>query len=135
MSEARPPLKVLLDEGAPRLAGDPFQRRGHQVIHHSEVCEGGASDEVVAAISIHNAAILIAIDNDMKRLVRRFGNPSNTGKFHPLNLISIGCDEVLAAKRIEYAMSFIEHEWDICRQKKARRLWIDIRPHSLISHR
>lgn len=135
MSGAQSPLKVLLDEGAPRLAGDPFLRRGHQVIYHGEVCEGGASDEVVAALSIHNEAILIAIDNDMKRLVRRFGNPNNNEKFHPLHLISIGCDEVLAAKRIDYAMTFIEHEWDICRQKKARLLWIDIRPHRLASYR
>ena len=135
MSGARPPLKVLLDEGAPRLAGDPFLRRGHQVIYHRDVCFGGAKDEVVAAISIHNAAILIAIDNDMKRLVRRFGTPNNREMYLSLNFISIGCEEVLAAKRIEYAMSLIEHEWDICCQKKARRLWIDVRPHSLISYR
>ena len=125
----------MLDEGAPRLAGDPFLKRGHQVIYHRDVCEGGAADEVVAAISIHNAAILIAIDNDMKRLVRRFGNGGNSERYFSLNLISIGCEEFMAAKRIEYAMSLIEHEWEICRQKKARRLWIDIRPHSLVSHR
>ena len=128
-------IKVLLDEGAPRMAGTPFLKRGHEVLYHGDVCFRGAKDEVVAAASIHNAAILIAIDNDMKRLVRRFGNSQNNEKYLTLNLISVGCDELLAAKRIEYAMSFIEHEWDVCRQKKARRLWIDIRPHSLISHR
>ncbi len=73
MTGARKALKLLLDEGAPEPASIPFLQRGHQVIRHREVHDGGASDELVATTAILNQAVLMAVDLDMKRLVRRFG--------------------------------------------------------------
>jgi predicted nuclease of predicted toxin-antitoxin system len=128
-------MTVLLDEGTPALAALPFLDRGHHVIYHSDVLESGAKDEVVAITAIINQAALIAVDSDMKRLVRRFGAPSASERYDKLDLISISCAETLAAKRLDQAMSFIEHEWHISRAKTARRLWVDVGRHRLVTHR
>ena len=121
--------------GTPVLAGDPLIKRGYQVILHGDVLGSGAKDEVVVAAAILNSAVLIAIDGDMKRLVRRFGSPNNSEKYAKLNLISVSCDEVLASKRIAHAMTFIENEWSVACLKWARRMWVDIGPHRLTSYR
>lgn len=45
---------------------------GYKVIYHSDVLSSGAKDDVVVATAILNRAILIAVDGDMKRMVKRF---------------------------------------------------------------
>lgn len=128
-------LIVLLDEGTPILAADPFLDRGHQVIYFSDVLYSGAKDNVVAATAILNKAALVAIDADMKRMVKRFGSPNMSEKYSRLNLIFVSCNETLAAKRLEHAMTFIENEWEVSCQKASRRLWVDIGVHRLTSYR
>ena len=115
------------------LAADAFLNNG--VIQHSDTLASGDSDEQVAAAAIVNGAMLIAVDRGMRRLARRFGSPKGGGRFDRLHLISVTCNEVLAAKRLEHALSFIEHEWQVACAKLARRLWIDIGPHHLTSYR
>jgi predicted nuclease of predicted toxin-antitoxin system len=95
----------------------------------------GANDRLVVATAILNKAVLVAVDGDMRRMVRRFGAPGNSEKYYGLNLISICCNEVLAAKRLTQAMSFIEREWRFACEKTARRMWVDIEPHKLITYR
>jgi hypothetical protein len=92
-------------------------------------------DEVVCATALTNDAILVAIDRDMTRLVKRYGMTPDSTRFERLNLIRIGCNGVLGAQRARHAMSLIEHEWAFCQEKAARRLWIDIAPHSIRTHR
>lgn len=128
-------LKVLLDEGAPAPAAAPFLNRGHEVIYYSDILEPGAKDRVVCYHAILNNAILIVVDRDMKSLARRYGAPDKNNKFPRLNLIYVCCNEVLAVKRLEQAMSFIENEWNFTCEKLARRMWIDIGPHYLRSSR
>jgi hypothetical protein len=38
---------------------------------------------------------------------------------------------MLAAKRLEQAMSLIEHEWQFSSEKASRRLWVEIGAHHL----
>jgi Domain of unknown function (DUF5615) len=130
-------LIILLDEGVPILSANPFLNRGYQVIFHGDVLDNGAKDELVVATAILNKAVLIAIDLDMKRLVRRFGSPlsSNGPRFNRLDLIFIGCDAVMSAKRLAHAMSFIENEWSFRCEKVARRLWVSIEAHRLTTYR
>jgi predicted nuclease of predicted toxin-antitoxin system len=131
----RRPITVLIDEGAPVPVSLPFLEHGHRVICHSDVLDSGASDDLVVITAILNEAILIAVDADMKRMVRRFGSPNNSERYSKLNLIFIACNETLAAKRLDHAMSFVENEWSVCCEKTARRLWVDIGPHRLTSYR
>jgi predicted nuclease of predicted toxin-antitoxin system len=128
-------ITALLDEGAPVPVSLPFLDRGHTVIYHSDVLENGASDDLVVITAILNKAILIAVDADMKRMVKRFGSPNNSERYSKLNLLFVSCNEILASKRIEHAMSFLENEWHVCCEKTARRLWVDIGPHRLTSYR
>jgi hypothetical protein len=128
-------LIVILDEGTPVLSAEPFANHGHQVIYHGDVLDSGAKDEIVASMAILNSAVLIAVDLDMKRLVKRFGSPDHNPRFAKLDLIFVGCDPVMAAKRIDHAMSFIENEWAVRCAKTARRLWVSIDKHRLTSYR
>jgi len=125
----------LLDASVPDSVAAVFAKRGHGVILHRDVLPDRTPDEVVCAAALKNDAILVALDNDMKRIAKRYGaNPGNT-RFARLNLIRIGCNGILGAQRTEQAMTLIEHEWAFTKEKAARRMWIDIEPHSLRSHR
>ena len=128
-------LRILFDESVPQLVAIPFENHGHEVLRHRDVLQSGVKDDVVCAAAIANHAVLIAIDRDMKQCVKRFGNPDKNGKYAKLNLIFVNCNEVLASKRVEHAMSFIEHEWQVSVLKKSRTLWLDIGPHYLRSYR
>lgn len=137
MSTKPKKLIVLLDEGTPVGVAKPFRDRGHWVIYHHEVLFPMASDEEVVRAAILNEAALIAVDLDMKRLVKRYGAPQNVEneKYPKLNLIFMTCDGVLAQKRMAHAMTFIENEWAVCCEKTARRLWVNIEPHRLSTYR
>jgi len=74
---------------------------------------------------------LLAIDPDMKAFPKRYGISKGSPRYASLSLIWIGCNEVLAAKRLEQAMSLIEHEWKFSEEKASRRLWIEIGPHHI----
>jgi len=126
---------VLLDASVPDSVATVFINRGHNVILHRDVLPEATPDEVVCTTALKNDAILVALDNDMKRIAKRYGaNPVNT-RFARLHLIRIGCNGILGAQRTEQAMSLIEHEWAFTKEKVARRMWIDVEPHSLRSHR
>jgi hypothetical protein len=86
-------------------------------------------------MAILNSAVLLVVDRDMKQLARRFGTADKSNKFPRLNLIHVCCNEVLAAKRIEHAMTFIENEWAVSCEKVARRMWVDIGAHFIRSYR
>lgn len=124
-----------MDAGVPDSVGQVFSDNGHLVIYHREALPEKTSDSVVCATALANDAILVAIDGDMKQFPKRFGISGGSDRFARLNIIRICCDEVLASKRLEQAMSLIEHEWSVSEKKVARRLWIDIAPHHLKSNR
>ena len=129
------PLSVLLDEGAPAPIGEPFRAKGHRVIDFADVLSSGSPDRLVCATAILNNAVLIATDRDMKQMVKRFGNPEKGGRYGRMNLLFLNCSGVMAQKRVEHLMSFIEHEWRVTCEKAARTMWIDIGPHYFRSYR
>ena len=128
-------FQVFLDAGVPDSVGMAFQSRGHAVILHRDVLPEGTPDTQVALSALASAAILVALDRDMRQLAQRYGISQGTDRLARLSLIRLGCNEALAAKRVELAMSLIEHEWAISQEKAARRMWIDIGPHYLRSNR
>ena len=79
---------------------------------------------MVCAAAQANDAILVAFDHDMKQLAQRYGIGS--GRFKRLCLIKFLCPEPMAAKRLEQAMSLIEHEWLVSSEKVARRLFVEV---------
>lgn len=133
MNEGRPKLRVFLDEGVPLEVGHTFEAHGHNFVIFDEVIKRGSPDVLVCAVAQANEAILVAFDNDMRQVARRYGVGSE--RFKKLNLIKFDCPEPMAAKRLEHAMSFVEHEWSVSIQKVARRLHVEIGTHVLRSFR
>jgi predicted nuclease of predicted toxin-antitoxin system len=128
-------MRFMLDAGVPHSVGEALEAAGHVVIYYQAVLKDGATDELVARTAILNNAVLVALDKDMRQLVRRFGESSPHNKFSGLHLIRICCSETVCASRISHAMSFIEQEWEFTSRKSARRLWLDIGAHFIRSNR
>ena len=126
-------FRVLLDEGVPVSVSRVFEANGYQAISHRALLAPGVSDYRVAMAALAASAVLIAIDNDMKRLSGRYG--STDPRFARLDLIKIACPEPQAASRIEQAMSFIELEWRFACEKASRRLYLDVGRHHLRTFR
>jgi predicted nuclease of predicted toxin-antitoxin system len=131
----RPRLKAFLDAGIPDSVGAMLTHHGHEVIYYRDVLPEKTADDIVCATALANEAILVAMDGDMKQFPKRFGISQNSSRFDKLNLIRLCCNEVLAAKRLDQAMSLIEHEWTFSDEKSSRRLWIEIGTHHLRSNR
>lgn len=128
-------LRLFLDAGVPDSVGHVLENRGHDVLYHRYLLPERTPDQVVAATSLANEAVLVAIDNDMKQIAQRYGMTARGDKFAKLSLLRFCCNETLAAKRLEFAMTFVEHEWEVTGAKAARRMWIEIRQHDLRSYR
>jgi predicted nuclease of predicted toxin-antitoxin system len=131
----RPALRVFLDAGVPDSVGETLEKSGHVVILYRQALPERIGDDVVCTTALANDAILLAIDPDMKSFPKRYGISHGSTRYASLSLIWIGCNEVLAAKRLEQAMSLIEHEWQVSDKKASRRLWIEIGPHHIRTHR
>lgn len=116
-------MKFLLDAGVPHSVGVSLQETGHEVIFYNEVLPEKASDLQVCETALANDAILVAIDQDMRRIANRFGiNP----RYQKLSLLHIGCNEVMASKRVRQAIDLIDMEWSFKLQKPSRRLWFEV---------
>jgi predicted nuclease of predicted toxin-antitoxin system len=135
LKSQRPILRTFLDAGVPDSVASVFRKHGHTAILHREALPEKSTDAVVCATALANDAILVAIDGDMKTFAKRFGISQGSTRFARLSIIRLCCNEVLASKRLEHAMSFIEHEWSVSEEKAARRLWVEIGPHFLRSNR
>lgn len=120
-------MKFLLDAGAPVSVAKIIEDRGHVAIRYSDVLVDGATDIVVCQTALANEAVLIAIDNDMNRIVRSYGKPLKDDRFKSLCFIGIGCGEVQAANRLAQALQLIEMEWTFrCEKPAARRMWVEV---------
>jgi predicted nuclease of predicted toxin-antitoxin system len=131
----RPTLRVFLDAGVPDSVGAVFSKNEHQVIYYRDVLPEKVADTVVCATALANDAILVGIDRDLKEFPRRFGMARSSHRFQQLNIIRLCCNETLASKRVEQALSLIEHEWGLSEAKVARRLWVDVGAHHIRTNR
>jgi len=128
-------FRALLDAGVPDSVGAVFAKNGYAVLYHRNVLPEQTADEVVCATALANDSVLVAIDGDMKQMAKRYGITPQGERFDRLCIIRLCCNEVLAAKRLEQAISLINHEWTFTQGKAARRMWVDICPHQLRTHR
>jgi hypothetical protein len=98
---------------------------GHQVAFLNRTpAARGTSDPVVCVIADINDAVLVALDGDMKRIAQGHGVGGRT--FLKLGLIKLSCFEPDAARRVEEAMSLIEHEWTFTEGRAGRRIFVEI---------
>lgn len=126
-------LLVLLDESVPQEIGRTFERAGHTVIYFEQALKSGSPDAMVARVAMENEAVLVAIDKDFDRFMRR-GQAENA-VYRKLELIAPDCPAPMAASRLGEAMSLLEHERSVSRQKRGRRLHVSIATHQIRTHR
>ncbi len=94
-----------------------------------------AADRLVCVTALANDAVLVAIDKDFNQLAKRYGVTPTGDRYDDLSIIRLGCNEVLASKRLDQAMPLIHMEWSFALKKKARRMWVDVGPHFIRTNR
>lgn len=110
-----------------------FESHGHEIIPFEEIVRRGSVDTLVCSAAQANEAILVAFDSDMREIAKRHGIAHD--RFSRLNLIKFTCPEPMAHKRLDFAMSLIEHEWLVSDAKTARRLFVEIGMHVIRTYR
>lgn len=135
MSGGKLQLRTFLDAGVPDSVADALRQQGHVVILHRDALPEKSTDEVVCATALANGAILVAVDADMKQMAKRYGVTPKGDRFDKLSIIRLCCNETLASKRLDQSLSLIEHEWKFAAAKTARRMWVDVGPHFIRTHR
>ena len=113
--------------------GHVFQEHGHELLPFDEVLVRASSDTLVCRAAEANDAILVAFDRDMRNIARQFGITNE--RFKRLSLLRFECSEPMAAKRLHWSMSLVEHEWKIAMGKLSRRLFVVIGRHVIRTHR
>jgi predicted nuclease of predicted toxin-antitoxin system len=126
-------LPLFLDEGAPRSVGVFLSENGHNVTYMQDAMARGSPDLLVSEVALRNNAILVAVDPDMRRIASRHGIGSS--RFKRLHLLQFLCAEPQAVHRLREALSLIEHEWELCQRKAARRFWVEIGNSFIRTHR
>ena len=129
-------MRFFVDQCVPESVAKTLEKHGHDVIRLRERIAPDSPDNLVAAVSQSNNAILVTMDGDFKAIAHRHGIGSN--RFRRLSLLRFEkCRESAAAKRLEEVMSLIEHEWEIGGGLDSldRRMFVVIRKGSIVTHR
>lgn len=107
--------------------GRPYARTaGYAVELLREKLATDSPDQLVATYSELSGAVLISLDRDFQSLAPRVGIGQR--RFRKLSRIGIRCDEPEAARRIEAALTLIEHEWKRAQASPDQRMIIEIGP-------
>jgi predicted nuclease of predicted toxin-antitoxin system len=126
-------LRFFLDNCVPDSVGKMLEAAGHVVILMREQMAPDSSDPVVAMASEINDAILVTSDKDFRAVAPRVGVGRN--RFKRLSRLQICCPEFQAAKRIEVALSMIEHEWRVMQTGPDKRMIIEVGLSYIRTHR
>jgi len=131
-----PPLavKFFIDQNVPDSVGQFLASNHYEVVSLRRRIPTNSPDTLVAAVAEANNAILVTFDPDFKALASRIG--IGRRRFARLSLIRFErCRESQAAKRMEAALSLIEHEWAIGSGLRDRRLFVVITSQTIRTHR
>jgi len=127
-------MKFFVDQNVPAAVDQFLRARGYEVVLLRERIPTESPDTLVAAVAEANDAILVTFDPDFKALASRIGIGQRC--FKRLSLIRFEkCRESQAARRMETAMSLIEHEWAIGTGERDRRLFVVITSQTIRTHR
>jgi predicted nuclease of predicted toxin-antitoxin system len=124
MVERRISIKFFLDNCVPDSVAHVLRDAGHEVIFLRETIPKDSPDQVVARISEALDAVLVSYDKDFKVLAPRIGVGQR--RFRKLSRVGFRCREPQAARRIEAALSLIEHEWEAAQLTADKRIIIEI---------
>ncbi|MDE0717734.1 MAG: hypothetical protein F4027_14760 [Rhodospirillaceae bacterium] len=129
-------MRFFVDQCVPESVARTLEKYGHEAIRLRERIAPDSPDTLVAAVSQANDAILVTMDGDFRKIASYHGVGS--GRFRRLSLLRFErCRESRAARRLDEAMSLIEHEWDVGarRSSRDRRMFVVITASSIRTYR
>jgi predicted nuclease of predicted toxin-antitoxin system len=119
---ARLPIKFFTDHNVPDSVGRKLAEAGHKTVLLRERLAPNAPDPLVAAFAEMFGAVLVSFDHDFKTLAPRAGVGKR--RFQKLSRIALRCFE--PERRIECALSLIEHEWSYAQNSHDKRMIVEI---------
>lgn len=117
-------MRLLLDQNVPDSVATVFRNRGHAVLHLREVVAPDSPDEIVAAVSEIEEAILVSSDGDFDKMIAPRIPDGQKRRYRKLSRITLKCKASRAAQRIEVAMSLIESEFEIAQNSHDPRMFV-----------
>jgi len=129
-----PKMRFFTDQCVPESVPRALDDAGYEVVRLREKIATDTPDELVAAVSEANGAVLVTMDGDFKAIARRIGIGRRS--FRSLSLLRFEkCRESRAAERLSSALSLIEHEWEVAHRSKDRRMFVVISADVIRTHR
>lgn len=129
-----PKMRFFTDQCVPESVPNALEGAGYEVIRLREKIATNTPDQLVAAVSEVNRAVLLTMDADFKAIAKRTGVGRRS--FKSLSLLRFEkCRESRAAERLLSALSLIEHEWELANAGKDRRMFIVITAEVIRTHR
>ena len=126
-------LPIFVDQCVPDSAGHVFKDHGHDVTFLREKLAVNSEDVLVAAVALANAAVLLTLDRDFKKIASRL--EFSQRKLKTLSLIKLSCRESEAKSRLKQAMSLIEHEYQFMTTRSGARLFMEIQKDCIKTYR
>jgi predicted nuclease of predicted toxin-antitoxin system len=127
-------MRFLLDHNVPASVANVLRERGHTCILLVDVVPTDSTDPVVARVAEINDCILVTQDSDFRQIIKRIPDGAKS-TVKRLSRISLQCQSFNCAKRIGLAMSFIEHEWELCQEARDKRMFLFIGHQSMRTSR
>lgn len=117
---------MFLDHCVPDSVAEVFKKYGHDVVLLRDWLPTDSPDQLVAAVSENEGAVLVSVDSDFqKRIAPRIPRGARA-RFRKLSHIRLECPEPQAARRLDEAMSFVEAERELALQRADKRMIIAI---------
>jgi len=127
-------MRLFVDHCVPESVPKMLEANGYAVIRLREKTAPDSPDNLVAAVAEANDAVLVTSDGDFKSIAARTGIGQR--RYRRLSLIRFEqCRESQMARRLESALSLIEHEWKVGSGARDRRMFVVIKTESIRTHR
>lgn len=134
MTAAVGDMRFFADHNIPGSVCKTLEAAGYETIRLRQKTAPDSPDMLVAAVSEANNAILVTMDSDFKSIASRTGIGHR--RFRKLSLLRFEkCRESQASRRLQIAMSLIQHEWKIGNGNGDRRMFVVITGQAIRTYR
>lgn len=127
-------MRFVLDENVPNSVGVMLGDRGHTVASIREYVAQGAPDQVVAAVTEYESAVLVSHDKHFRKIAPRVPDGQRS-RFRRLSIVRMQCEKPRSAERLRTAISLIEFEFEERRRMPDRRMIVDVGKQTITIHR
>lgn len=127
-------MRFFIDQCVQESVALMFEKHGHEAIRLRERIAPNSPDTLVAAVSESNDAILVTMNSDFRAIASKYGIGQQ--RFRRLSLLRFEkCRESKTARRIELALSLIEHEYEFASSQSDARMFVVITDSTIRTHR